>query len=108
MTRWQQFLDWLGGIFGSRYVRLLEEENAQLKAENRALINSLLGTAGIPPLELPEARAKTEIPRLRRRSWHQIAAQREFAAAARAESPAAAAERTRPDGAPRPGRGPFH
>ena len=33
-----------------RYVRMLEEEVARLRGENRALVNSLLGTAGFPPL----------------------------------------------------------
>ncbi|GEM_PF-2879003 len=106
MTRWQDFLDWLGRTFRSRYVLWLEDENAQLKIENRALLNSLLGTAGIPPLELPEARAKTDIPRVRRRSWHQIAAQREFAVAAKPETQSPAAEPAGLHAAP--ARGPFH
>jgi len=99
-------LDWLGQMFRSRYVTLLEEEVERLRAENRALINSLLGTAGFPPLELPEGKpAQPPIPRLRRRSWHQIAALREFGAAvAKADAPAG--ERARPDAAPP--RGPFH
>ena len=100
-------LDWLGRAFRSRYVALLEEEVERLRAENRALINSLLGTAGFPPLELHEGKsAQAAIPRLRRRSWHQIAALRELGAAAKTEVPAAAAERARPDAAPP--RGPFH
>ena len=33
-----------------RYVRVLEDEVARLRAENRALLNSLLGTVGVPPL----------------------------------------------------------
>ena len=100
-------LDWLAQMFRSRYVALLEEEVERLRAENRALINSLLGTAGFPPLELREGKsAQAVIPRLRRRSWHQIAALREFGAAAKTEVPANAAERARPDAAPP--RGPFH
>jgi hypothetical protein len=60
-----------------RYVLLLEEEIARLRAENRAMMNSLLGTAGLPPVEWPAPPAKVrEIPRLRRRSWPQIQAQR--------------------------------
>ena len=100
-------LDWLAQVLRSRYVALLEEEVERLRAENRALINSLLGTAGFPPLELSEGKsAQAPIPRLRRRSWHQIAALREFGAAAKTQVPATAAERPRPDAAPP--RGPFH
>lgn len=33
-----------------RYTRSLEAEVARLRAENRALLNSILGIAGIPPL----------------------------------------------------------
>lgn len=65
----------------SRYVRLLEEEVAReraeserLRSENRALMNSLLGTAGFPPVEFPEAPKPQPLPRLRKRSWHQIQA----------------------------------
>ena len=39
-------------ITASRYTRALEEENARLRAENRALLNSILGIAGIPPLRV--------------------------------------------------------
>jgi hypothetical protein len=62
------FQRWLHG----RYVGLLESEVARLRAENRALTNSLLGTAGFPPVEYPEAAKPHPIPRLRKRSWHQI------------------------------------
>jgi len=34
----------------TRYTRLLEAEVARLRAENRALLNSILGIAGIPPV----------------------------------------------------------
>ena len=44
-------MNWLRHIWKSRYVRVLEEENARLKGENRAFLNSLLGTAGFPPVE---------------------------------------------------------
>jgi hypothetical protein len=70
LTRFKQFLR-------SRYVRLLEEEVSRLRAENRALMNSLLGTAGFPPVEFPEAPKPQALPRLRKRSWHQIQAWRE-------------------------------
>ena len=84
---------------GGRYTRSLEEEIARLRAENRALVNSILGVAGIPPLKLDaeverELRAERANARpaaaepaapaparagalmsanpLRRRSWQQI------------------------------------
>ena len=72
-------------VLRSSYVRLLEEEIARersekerLRAENRALINSLLGTAGFPPLEFPEQTVSQPLPRLRKRSWHQLQAWREM------------------------------
>ncbi len=36
----------------SRYTRVLETEIRRLRAENHALINSIIGVAGIPPLRL--------------------------------------------------------
>jgi hypothetical protein len=65
-------------LWRSDYVRLLEEEVSRLRAENRALMNSLLGTAGFPPVEFPEAPKPSAYggPRLRKRSWHQIQAWR--------------------------------
>jgi hypothetical protein len=68
-------------LWRSDYVRLLEEEVARLRAENRALTNSLLGTAGFPPVEYPEPAKPQALPRLRKRSWHQIQAWREAGAA---------------------------
>ena len=72
----------------SKYVCMLEGEVAReraeverLRAENRALMNSLLGTAGFPPVEFPEAPKREPLPRLRKRSWHQLQAWREGAAA---------------------------
>jgi hypothetical protein len=64
-------------ITTTRYTRLLEEEVARLRVENRAMMNSLLGTAGIPPVEFPAPARLQEIPRLRRRSWQQVQALRE-------------------------------
>lgn len=64
-----------------RYVGLLEGEIARLRAENRALMNSLLGTTGFPPVDFPEAPKPQALPRLRKRSWHQIQAWRESGAA---------------------------
>jgi hypothetical protein len=64
-------------LLGSRYVGLLEGEVARLRAENRALTNSLLGTAGCPPVDIPATAKPQKIPRPRKRSWHQIQAWRE-------------------------------
>jgi hypothetical protein len=60
-----------------RYVEMLEEEVARLRAENRALTNSLLGTAGFPPVDYPEPLKPVALSRLRKRSWQQIQVQRE-------------------------------
>ena len=49
----------------------------RLRAENRALLNSLLGTAGFPPVEFAEPVKPVELPRLRRRSWQQVQMKRE-------------------------------
>jgi hypothetical protein len=38
------------GITATRYTRALEAEVARLRAENRALLNSILGIAGVPPI----------------------------------------------------------
>lgn len=73
----EQFIN----LLRSKYVRTLEEEVSRLRAENRALMNSLLGTAGFPPVEFPEAPKPQPLPRLRKRSWHQIQAWRETGAA---------------------------
>lgn len=40
----------LARVLKSRYTRALEVEVARLRAENRALLNSILGIAGIPPV----------------------------------------------------------
>ena len=69
--------DFLERLVRGRYVGRLEEEVSRLRAENRALMNSLLGTAGFPPVEFPEAVKPQALPRLRKRSWHQIQAWRE-------------------------------
>ena len=74
-------IEFLKNMLRPRYVRLLEEEVSRLRAENRALMNSLLGTAGFPPVEFPEAPKPQALPRLRKRSWHQIQAWRETGAA---------------------------
>jgi hypothetical protein len=79
---WQAILTRLARPLRSRYVRMLEEEVARLRGENRALVNSLLGTAGFPPVS-PEDdahRGFAALPPVRRRTWSQIAREREFAA----------------------------
>jgi len=73
--------NFLKQLMQSRYLGLLEGEVARLRAENRALTNSLLGTAGFSPVEFPEAVKPVALPRLRKRSWHQIQAWREGGAA---------------------------
>ena len=41
----------------TRYTRTLEREVARLRAENRALLNSILGIAGIPPITVAPSEA---------------------------------------------------
>ena len=83
-----------GGFFGRRR-RELQGEVVRLRAENRALMNSILGIAGVPPVTVPaetamllgvqaesavgaavaaaEKRAeKKDVSPMRRRSWHQV------------------------------------
>ncbi len=69
--------EFLHRLLHSRYVGLLEGDVARLRAENRALTNSLLGTAGFPPVDFPASSEPRELTRPRRRSWHQIQAWRE-------------------------------
>jgi hypothetical protein len=37
-------------VTATRYTRALEAEVARLRAENRAMLNSILGIAGVPPI----------------------------------------------------------
>ncbi len=60
----------LAGWLRTRYTRVLEDEVARLRAENRALMNSILGGADIQPGL--DARETASIAPLRRRSWQQI------------------------------------
>jgi hypothetical protein len=46
-------------ITTTRYTRALEAEVARLRAENRALLNSILGIAGVPPLPVVAAPPST-------------------------------------------------
>ena len=79
---WQDIVRWFAKHARSRYVRMLEEDVARLRAENRALVNSLLGTAGFPPIALDDElrRGTVAMPPVRRRTWTQIAREREFTA----------------------------
>jgi len=42
-------------ITATRYTRALETEVVRLRAENRALLNSILGIAGVPPITVPDS-----------------------------------------------------
>lgn len=49
-------------IVATRYTRLLETEVGRLRAENRALLNSILGIAGIPPIVVASEGAESVPP----------------------------------------------
>src|ERR1700730_10855420 len=85
-------------LWRSTYVRLLEEEVSRLPAENAGLMNSLLGTAGFPPVEFPEAPKPQPLPRLRKRSWHQLQAWRETGAARSSAQNFSGRAQARPNG----------
>lgn len=83
-------IDLLQSLLKSSYAKLLEKEleevrrelareiaeNERLRAENRGLMNSLLGTAGHPPMNAPQMSNVTP-HLLRRRSLHQMQARME-------------------------------
>ena len=52
----------LGLVFRlrTRYTRALEEEIARLRGENRALVNSIQGVAGIPPMRAAAPRSSND------------------------------------------------
>lgn len=52
-------------VTARRYTRMLETEVERLRAENRALVNSIIGIAGIPPLKI-DVEIETEQKRRRR------------------------------------------
>jgi hypothetical protein len=45
-------------VTATRYTRALEAEVARLRAENRAMLNSILGIAGVPPIPVDVASAE--------------------------------------------------
>ena len=81
--------DFLQRLLHGRYLGMLESEVARLRAENRALVNSLLGTAGFPPISLDDdiRRGPVAMSPVRRRTWTQIARERELAAGKSAGEP---------------------
>jgi hypothetical protein len=87
MKTFQEMVERMANALRGRYVHALEEESARLRAENRALLNSLLGTAGIAPLESMRPPGPLTAS-VRRRSWPQIAQSLETSAAAKKSFPA--------------------
>jgi hypothetical protein len=81
----------------TRYTRALEAEVARLRAENRALLNSILGIAGVPPIPVstPDPAATTDQNEAARRA---SGAHREM------ENRAAASLASPHDGTHRPAR----
>jgi len=55
-----RLIHFISRLTKSRYTRALEDELARLRAENRALLNSILGIAGIPPLRLEAELARDQ------------------------------------------------
>jgi hypothetical protein len=95
----KEFWKWL---ITSRYVRALEVEVERLRAENRALMNSILGIAGIPPVIAPSdaapaasistpaspgkvANSTAVAAPVRKRSWQQVNRALEIEAAKKKE-----------------------
>lgn len=72
MAAGDEGMSWLKNLFRSRYVAKLEVDNARLLEENRALMNSLLGTAGVSPIETGGTPQKADKP-VRRPTWGQTA-----------------------------------
>jgi len=109
----RNLLSWIQGVWSrltaNLYVQSLELEITRLRLENRALMNSILGIAGVPPVITPvvpdkygrtqpsgqssdrivEGTAKTRVSRgpavmpLRKRSWQQVHKAWEIQAAAK-------------------------
>ncbi|MFY9752117.1 MAG: hypothetical protein WBS18_12770 [Candidatus Acidiferrales bacterium] len=51
---------WWRAITTLRYTKELETEVARLRAENRAMLNSILGIAGVPPVVTTESPARED------------------------------------------------
>jgi len=51
-------------ISATRYTRALEAEVVRLRADNRALLNSILGIAGVPPITVAAPVAHVGVPPL--------------------------------------------
>lgn len=108
-------------ITSRRYVGALEAEVARLRMENRALLNSILGIAGVPPISVPNTNSDgpgfasqigadensntalrgrssngsgpgaQQLAPMRRRSWQQITRALEFESAKQKDAAAATA-----------------
>jgi hypothetical protein len=65
----------------SCYVLMMKEALVRLRAENRAPVNSLLGSAGFPPIALDDEvrRGPVAMSPVRWRTWTQVAREREVA-----------------------------
>jgi hypothetical protein len=60
-----------GRLVGTKYTRALESDVARLRVENRALLNSILGIAGVPPIVVVgDDRAVTAEPAANRGPVH--------------------------------------
>ena len=81
--QWREVMAAVRGGSGRRLE--LEAEIVRLRAENRALMNSILGIAGVPPVTVSAESAvgaaaavadkragKKDVSPMRRRSWHQV------------------------------------
>ena len=45
-----KLMEWIRRVSSTKYTRALEADVVRLRAENRALLNSILGIAGVPPV----------------------------------------------------------
>src|ERR1700685_4413042 len=45
-----KLMEWIRRVSSTKYTRTLEADVARLRADNRALLNSILGIAGVPPI----------------------------------------------------------
>jgi hypothetical protein len=91
----------LGELVGERARHIDELERfrtaiSDLRKENRGLVSSLLGTAGLPPVTEED---HTPLPHVGRRSWHQIQNRTERETTARAVARARQEENGAPNGA---------